>query len=115
MNLRRYFPYLVSVFIICVGLFFIAAGFTGRPYLEVKPPGSRFLLGLSIFFVVVGLLAAYFTYHGKLKKIGITTAEVRSETIAKLKDAKLLAKIALEDEEHQVREAAAERLKELKG
>ena len=114
MNVKGYFPYLVSGFITCVGLFFLAAGFIGGPYLEAEPPGRHVLLGLSIFFIVVGLLAAVLVRQGKLKKVGITVVDVRKETISKLSDTQLLAKIAMEDESRRVRDAAAERLKEIK-
>lgn len=114
MDYKKMFPHVVSGFIVAVGLFFIFAGFVGPSYLELQAPGSHYLLGVSVFFVAVGVLTFYLTRRGKLKKIGITTEEVRQETISKLKDKKLLAKIALEDESDDVRQTAAERLKEIR-
>jgi hypothetical protein len=113
MHRTRLLPYLMSGFIAAVGLFFIAAGFIGAGYLELQAPGRHYLLGLSIFLVLVGALMAFLAYRGTLKKTGITPEDVRRETLSKLNDKQLLAKAALEDEDEKIREAAAERLKEL--
>ena len=83
-------------------------------FLELKAPGSYYLLGLSVLFVVTGILTSYLRYRGRLKRIGITTEDIRQETISKLKDEQLLAKIALKDKNEETRQAAAERLQEIK-
>jgi hypothetical protein len=103
----------MSGFIAAVGLFFILAGYVGPGYLELQAPGRYYLLGLSIFFVLLGTLMAFLARRGSLKKVGITPEDVRRETLSKLDDKQLLAKIALEDEDEKTRETAAERLKEI--
>lgn len=113
MNLNKMLPYLVSVCISAVGLFFIAAGFIGPTFLKLKAPGSHYLLGLSIIFVFVGALASYLTRRGVLKRVGITPEDIRREAVSKSNDRNFLAKVVLEDENDKIRETATERLKEI--
>jgi hypothetical protein len=115
MKLNRTLPYTVSVFIAAVGLFFITTGYVGPIYLELEQPGSYYLLGLSIFFVFSGILTAFLAYRGTLESTGLTIEDIRQETISKHKSKRFLAKIALEDENEEIRAAAAARLKEIEG
>jgi hypothetical protein len=113
MSVNKMLPYLMSGFIAAVGLFFILAGYVGPGYLELQAPGRYYLLGLSIFFVLLGTLMAFLARRGSLKKVGITPEEVRRKTLSKLDDKQLLAKVALEEEDEKTRQAAARRLKEI--
>ena len=113
MNLNRDFPYLVASYLIVVGLFFIVSDIMDATYLSAEPPGKYFLHGLSVFFVAAGTAAVYLKYQGRLKKSGKTLKEVRMEAIENLKDAALLANIALDQEDEEIQKAAETRLKEI--
>ena len=115
MKLNRIMPYIVSAFIAAVGLFFMTAGYIGPTYLELEQPGSYYLQGLSIFFVFAGILTAFLAYRGTFESTGLTVEDIRQETIAKHNSKRFLAKIALEDENEEIRATAAARLKEIEG
>jgi hypothetical protein len=74
MNLRKISPYLMSGFIAAVGLFFIATGFIGPTFLELQAPGSYYLLGQSIFFIIAAASTAYLPNVGfggaKMPRLG---------------------------------------------
>lgn len=114
MNLYRDFPYLVAGYLIAVGLFFILSDILGAAYLSAASPEKYYLYGVSVIFIVCGALSFYLKYQGKLKKSGKSVKEVRLDAIANLNDAGLLANIALEEnDDDEIQSAAEERLKEL--
>lgn len=114
MNLNRDFPYLVAGYLIVVGFFFILSDILDAAYLSAAAPEKYYLYGVSIIFIVAGACAIYLKYQGKLKKSGKSLKEVRLEAIANLNDAGLLANIALEEnDDDEIQSAAEERLKEL--
>ena len=113
MYLKRNCPYIVAGYVTAVGLFFSYSAFIEGAFLDPEPPGSHFLAVLSIIFIGAGIYFIYLLNRGKLKKSGKTITEVRQEAIEKLKDQALLAQIALEDKNREIRKTAEKRLDEL--
>jgi hypothetical protein len=112
MNLNRNFPYVVSCYLIVVGLFFIIFDMLGAAFISAIPPGKYYLCGLSIIFIAAGIIAVYLMHLGKLKKSGKSVKEVRLEAIEKFKDTELQVNIALEEKDTEIQKAAEERLKQ---
>jgi predicted CopG family antitoxin len=113
MYLKKIFPYIVAGYVIAVGLFFCASVLLEGAFINPKPPGSRFLLAVSIMFIGAGVFFIYLYSRGKLKRSGKSISEVRQEAVEKLKDPAMLARIALEDQNPDIRKTAEERLEEL--
>jgi hypothetical protein len=113
MYLKKNFPFLVGVFVITVGLLFCVSSLIEGALLDPKPPGSHFLLGISLLFIGIGIYSIYLLRQGKLKKSGKSITEVRQESVKKLKDPALLAQIVSEDQNSEIRKAAENRLEEL--
>jgi predicted CopG family antitoxin len=113
MNFERMFAHIVAGYLIAVGLFFGLASIFQVPYLQIEPAGKVLVLGISTVFAALGFGSLFLLRQGKLKKKGASLTEVRQEAIEKLKDPELLSRIALKDDDSELREAAKERLKEL--
>ena len=113
MDFKKYFPYTVASFVIAVGVFFCVSAILDGLLVDVKPPGSHFLVGISIMFIGAGMYYLYLLFQSKLKESRKSIAEVRQKAIAKMKDPALLARIASGDEISEIRKAARERLEEL--
>jgi hypothetical protein len=113
MYLRKNFPYIVGGYVIAVGIFFCLSTLIEGVLLDPKTPGRHYLLVLSAIFVGIGTLSIYLFNRGKLKRSGKSIIEVRQEAVEKMKDPTMLAQIALEEKNLEVRKTAEERLKEL--
>ena len=114
MNFERMFAHIVGGYLIAVSLFFGLASIFEVPYLQIEPDGKVFALGISTVFAASGAGSLFLLRKGKLSKEGASLTEVRQEAIEKLKDPELLSRIAIKDADSELREAAKERLKELK-
>jgi hypothetical protein len=114
MNKNSVIPLIFTVLITGVGLLFLVAAVFDLPRLGVKPPGSYLLSGVSLFFILFGITYGYLLVTGRLKKKGRTIVEVRQEAVKKMQDQTLLARLATGDTDPVVREAAEERLQELR-
>jgi hypothetical protein len=108
------FSYVVTGYIIAVGLFFMVSSLIDGTFLDLEPPASYFLVVLSIIFIGAGIYSIFLLNRGKLERSGKSITQVRQESIEGLKDQALLAKIALEDSNPEVRKAAENRLKDFK-
>ena len=113
MYLKKNFPYLVAGYIAMVGVFLGISALIEGTFLDPAPPGRYFLLALSLIFLAAGIYSVYLFNHGKLKKSGKSISEVRQEAVEKMKDPAMLAQIALEEENPEIRETAERRLGEL--
>jgi hypothetical protein len=113
MYLKKGFPYVVAGYIITVGVFFCISTLIEGALFDPEPPGSHFLLVFSIIFIGAGAYSIYLLSRGRLEKSGKSIAEVRQESIEKLKDPALLAEISLKDQNPEVRKTAEERLEDL--
>lgn len=113
--LKRWFPTLVALFIVAVGLFFIANTLVETRIVSPQPEGRSALLVVSGICVVAGLFFLVLALKGGLKRRGKTVAEVRKEAVANLKAESLLADIALKDPNPEIRETAKKRLEEITG
>ena len=102
-----------AAFIVAVGLLFLGALLIDVPSLKVKSPQNYVLAGVAIFLVLFGCVYGYFQATGKLTGKGRTVTEVRQEAVEKIQDQSLLARMATEDPDKKVREAAQERLQEI--
>lgn len=111
--LKRWFPTLVALFIMVVGLFFIANTLVETRIVSPQPEGRSALLAVSGICVVAGLFFLILALKGGLKRRGKTVAEVRKEAVANLKAESLLADIALKDPNPEIRETAKKRLEEI--
>ncbi len=113
MDKKIFLPIATAVFIVAVGLMFLGAVLIDLPPLKVKSPENYVLAGVAIFLVLFGCISGYLLATGKLAGKGRTITEVRHEAIEKIKDQSLLARMATEDPDKEVREAAQERLREI--
>lgn len=113
MEKKNIIPMATAAFIVAVGLMFLGAVLIDLPPLKVKSPGNYVLAAVSLLFVFLGAIYAYLLAAGKLEHKGRTIAEVRQEAVENIKDRTLLAKIATEDPDPEVCEAAQERLQEI--
>jgi predicted CopG family antitoxin len=113
MHVERMFAHVVTGYLFAVGLFFGFASFFQIPFLQIEPEAKFFVLGISLVFAAAGVGSFILLRKGKLKKEGGSLADVRQEAIEKLKDPDLLSRIAINDDDSEVRETAMERLKEL--
>jgi hypothetical protein len=111
--LKRWFPTLVALFIMVVGLFFIANTLVETRIVSPQSEGRSALLAVSGICVVAGLFFLILALKGGLKRRGKTVAEVRKEAVANLKAESLLADIALKDPNPDIRETAKKRLEEI--
>jgi hypothetical protein len=114
MYLKKIFPYVVAGYIITVGVFFCISTLIEGVLLDPELPGSHFLLVFSIISIGAGTYSIYLISRGRLEESGKSIAEVRQESTEKLKDPALLAQIAAEDQNPEVRKTAEERLEDLK-
>jgi hypothetical protein len=114
MYLKKNFPYIVGGYAIVIGVFFCVSALFPGVFLDPEPPGSRLLIVVSIIFICAGIYSIYLYNRGKLKKSGKSITEVRRNAVGKLKDPVMLAQIALDDKNTEIRKTAEERLEELK-
>jgi hypothetical protein len=113
MYLKKGFPYAVAGYLITVGSIFGIFSLIEGAFLDPEPPGSHFLVVISIIFICAGLYYIYLLSKGRLKESGKSIAEVRRESIKNLDDQALLTKIALKDQNPNIRKTAKKRLKDL--
>lgn len=113
MMLKRWFPTLVAVFILVVGLFFIATTLVDTRIVTPQPEKQTVLLVVAGICVIAGVLFLVLALKGGLKRRGKTVAEVRKEAVANLKAESLLADIALKDPNPEIRETAKKRLEKI--
>jgi len=102
-----------AAFIVAVGLLFLGAVLIDLPPLKVTSPENYVLAGVAIFLVLFGCVYGYLLATSKLTGKGRTVTEVRREAVEKIQDQSLLARMATEDPDRKVREAAQERLQEI--
>jgi hypothetical protein len=110
---KTFLPMTIAVFIGAVGLVFLGAAFLDLPPLQVESPQNYVLAGVAIFFVLCGCGYGYFLATDTLQGEEVTVTEVRQQAIEKIQDQSLLAQMATEDPDGEVREAAQERLQEI--
>ena len=113
MHYKKYFPQLVAGYVVAVGAFFCVSVLIEGAILDPEPPGSHFLVVFSVICIGAGTFFIYMLNRGKLEKSGKSIVEVRQESIKRLKDPALLAQIAVEDQNPEVRKTAEERLEQL--
>jgi hypothetical protein len=115
MQFEKTLAHIVAGYLIAVGLFFGFASVFRIPFVDVQPTGKFLVLGVSAVFLLVGIGSFFLLRQGKLKKKGVSMSKVRQRAVEKMKDPELLSRIALKDSDEKLREAAQERLKEMKG
>lgn len=115
MQFERIFAHVVAGYLIAVGLFFGLAAVSPIDRIQIEPTSKFVVLGLSLVFAAAGVGSVILLRKGKLKKEGGSIADVRQEAIDKLKDPELLSRIAIKDADSELREAARQRLQEIKG
>jgi hypothetical protein len=113
MEKKNIIPMTTAAFVVAVGLLFLGAVLIDLPPLKVKSPEKYVLAGVAVFFVFFGCVYGYVLTTGKLAGSGRTITEVRQEAIEKIQDQTLLARMATEDPDQEIREAAEERLQEI--
>lgn len=113
MNIRKYMPYTIAGFVVAVGVLFCVSVLIDGILFDAEPPGSHFLIGISILFMSAGIYYMYLLSRGKLKGSGKSIVDVRQEAIEKMDDPVLLARIASADEPPEIRKAAQERLEKI--
>jgi hypothetical protein len=113
MEKKTFLPIVTAAFIVGAGLLFLSAALFDLPPLEVKSPENYVLAGGAVFFILLGCVYGYLLATDKLAGKRRTITEVRQEAVEKIKDESLLARVATEDPDKEVREAAQERLQEI--
>lgn len=113
--MERTLSHLIAGYLIAVGLLFGFSSVFGSLFIEVQPEGKFYVFGISVVFVLAGIASLFLLRKGMLKKQGSSISQVRQEAVEKMKDPELLSRIALEESEEELKEAAKERLKEVKG
>jgi hypothetical protein len=113
MDKKIFLPMATVAFIVAVGLLFLGAVLIDLPPVEVKSPENYVLAGVAVFFLLFGCVYGYLLATDKLARKGRTITEVRQEAVEKIKDQSLLARVATEDPDMEIREAAQERLQEI--
>jgi multisubunit Na+/H+ antiporter MnhC subunit len=113
MNLKKNIPYTIASFLIAVGVLFCVSVLIDGVLIDAEPPGSHFLIGISILFMSAGIYYLYLLSRGKLEGSGKSIVEVRQEAIEKMDDPVLLARIASGDEPLEIRKTAQKRLEEI--
>jgi protein-S-isoprenylcysteine O-methyltransferase Ste14 len=113
MEKKIFLPMATAIFVVAVGLLFLGAVFIELPALKVKSPESFVLAGVALFLVLFGCVYGYLLATGKLSSQRRTITDVRQEAVEKIQDQSLLARMAKEDPDKEVREAAQERLQEV--
>jgi hypothetical protein len=103
----------VAGYVVAVGVFFGVSVLIEGAILDSEPPGSHFLIVFSFICIGTGTYFIFMLNRGKLEKSGKSIVEVRQESIERLKDPALLAQIAVEDQNPEVRKTAEERIEEL--
>jgi len=113
MELKRWFAPLVAMFVLVVGVFFLATTLVDTRIVTPQAQGRTVLLVVSGIFIVAGVIFLALALKGGLRRQGKTVAEVRKEAVANLKAESLLADIALKDPNPEIRETAKKRLEEI--
>jgi hypothetical protein len=110
MFLKKFFPLIIAGYMAVVGIIFLTLPFFHSSPAFLDSPSKIILRVISALLVCAGVLSIYFFQKKKLKKEGKTIIEVRTETVGKLKSESLLASIALNDPNPQIRATARQRL-----
>jgi hypothetical protein len=97
MHLERIMPRIIAGYLIAVALLFGFTSVVQTPYIDFKPPGSFWVLGISAFFAIFGISSLYLLRKGKLKREGASISKVRQEAVKKMNDPTLLSRIATRD------------------
>ncbi|MGD9016657.1 MAG: hypothetical protein PVH30_04685 [Desulfobacterales bacterium] len=106
-------PLVISIFVLCVGLFSAAAGLANLPFIDPSPPGVYALIAISILLTASGALFMVKALRGDLEPDGVTLSEMRMEAVETITDKALLARIAEKDKHPDVRDKAKQRLEVL--
>jgi hypothetical protein len=114
MKLLKNFPFWVASYVATVGLALIFLTIIETPYIEFKEPHKYFVAAGSIILCFFGVVYGYLALRGKLEPKGPSVVDVRKQSIKKIKTESYLAKIAKEDSDPKVRQAALKRLEEIK-
>ena len=112
-RLSKYMPFIVAGYVVSVGLFFLIALLFDIQAFRADPPGKYILEAIAAVFIVFGVVYLFLYSKERLPEHGKSIAEIRKETVLKIKDESLLAKIATEDPNPSLRETARERLQEI--
>ena len=115
MKLLKNFPFWVASYITVLGLVLIFLTVIESSHVELKEPNKFFVMAGSFILFFLGVVYGYLALRGKLEPKGLSVTEVRKQSIKKLKTESYLAKIAKEDSDPKVRQAALKRLEEITG
>jgi len=113
MKLLRNFPFWVAFCVAFVGLMFTILPVVQTSLVDFKEPNKYFVTVVSFILFFLGVVYGYLALRGKLGPKGISVTEVRKQSLEKIKTESYLAKIAKEDHDPEVRQAAIKRLKEI--
>jgi hypothetical protein len=113
MKLLKNFPFWVAFYIAVVGLVLILLTIIQTPYIEFEEPNKYYVTAGSFILFILGVVYGYLALRGKLEPKGPSVTEIRKQSVEKIKTESYLAKIAKEDSDPKVRQAALERLEEI--
>ena len=113
MRLLKNFSFLVSFYIAAVGLVLIFLTVIQPTFIEFKEPNKYFATVGSFIVFILGVVYGYLALRGKLEPKGPSVTEIRKQSLKKIKTESYLAKIAKEDSDPKVRQAAIKRLEEI--
>lgn len=113
MIFKKFFLLIIPSYVIMVGFIYAATIILDLPLFKAHPPGSYYLLGISVFFLISGIFFIIKALRGDLKRKGGTVIDVRIDAVGKMDSIELLTQIAKNDPVKKVREKAKNRLNEL--
>ena len=113
MKLLKNFPFWVAFYIAIVGLVLIFLTVIQPPFIEFKEPNKYFATVGSFILFILGVVYVYLALRGKLEPKGPSATEIRKQSLEKIKTESYLAKIAKEDSDPKVRQAALKRLEKI--
>ena len=113
MKLLKNLPFWVASYIAVVGLVLIFLAVIETSHIEFKEPHKYFVATVAFILFFLGLVYGYLALRGKLESKGPSVTQIRKQSVKKMKTESYLAKIAKEDSDPIVREAALKRLEEI--
>jgi hypothetical protein len=113
MKLLKNFPFWVAFYVAVVGLVLIFQTVIQTPHIELKESNKYFVTVASFILFFLGVAYGYLALKGKLEPKGPSITEVRKQSVKKIKTESYLAKIAKEETDPIVRQAALKRLEEI--
>lgn len=107
------YPQLIAAAVAATGVLFLCAGVFELSFIQTQPPGTYFLIGFAVVFILGGSFFFLRARQGELQPQGESVTEIRMRAIENLESPEMVSRIAQEDPDPTIREKALERLEEM--